>query len=439
MNKMWAVFKREYLQAVRKKSFIILTVLMPAFFAAIILVPALILDKTLDKKTVMVVDGTGRLETAIRGSADEPVEDSELPDEVEEQSGPVETRYVDASGAADIRAFADQYIQRIRAEDVPESDQIDAVLIIPTGAFDASEEPMVYYSRSKTDLIARERLGRSINKEIQRTRLEERGIDPEQIDSILDRLDVTSVQVTKSGEEKKGGEMDFMIAFLLAGLLLMPTIIYGVEVMRGVIQEKTDRVVEILISSMKPIHLLTGKIFGLAAVGLTQLSVWLTIAGLAGLYTGGAMVSADFNVSQFLRPAIFIFFFVFFILGYMMYVCVYAIAGAVCNNEKEAQQFVTPIMMLFLIPWFLMMAIIFNPDSALSVGLSLFPLFAPITMFVRIVVSEPPMWQILTAVALCLGTIWGMLWLTAKIFRVGILSYGKRPTIPELLRWVKVA
>lgn len=434
MKKMFAVFKREYLQAVRKKSFIILTVLMPVLFAGLIMVPALIIGKTLEKKTVMVVDGTGRLEAAILGT-DEP----DVPEELEAQAGPIESRYVDASRAADLKAFADDYIKLIRAKDVPESEKIDAVLIVPQGAFESSEEPMVYYSRAKTDLIAREGLGRSINREIQRARLIDRGVASEEIDSILDRLDVNSVQVTKGGEEKEGGELDFMIAFVFAGLLLMPTLIYGVEVMRGVIQEKTDRVVEILISSMKPIHLLSGKIMGLAAVGMTQLAVWLTIAGLAAVYSGGMMVNSDFNILQFLRPEVFVYFFVFFVLGYTMYVCVYAVAGAVCNNEKEAQQFVTPVMLLFLIPWFIMMAIILNPDSVLSVVLSIFPLFAPITMFVRILVSEPPFWQILLSILLCLGTIWGMFWLTAKIFRVGILSYGKRPTIPELMRWVKVA
>lgn len=445
MNKMFAVFKREYLQAVRKKSFIILTVLMPVLFAVIILLPALLIGRTMEQKTVMVVDGTGRLQSSIEGgveslvSEEDPSRTDEMTRDLERQSGQLEIRYANASEAADLKEFADPYITLMGSKDVDESERINAVLIVPKSAFEVSDEPMTYFSRTKTDLIAREQLARQINNEIQRARLVERGVSEEQIDSILDRLAVNSVQVTKSGEEKKGGEMDFMIAFVFAGLLLMPAVIYGTEVMRGVIQEKTDRVVEILISSMKPMHLLSGKIMGLAAVGLTQLAVWLTIAGLAALYSGGMMVSADFNILQFLRPEIFVYFFVFFVLGYMMYVCVYAIAGAVCNNEKEAQQFIMPVMLLFMVPWFLMMVIILSPDSALSVGLSIFPLFAPITMFVRILVSDPPMWQILTAIALCLATIWGMFWLTAKIFRVGILSYGKRPTIPELWRWVKVA
>ncbi|MBW3670903.1 MAG: ABC transporter permease [Acidobacteria bacterium] len=333
MNKMFAVFKREYLQAVRKKSFIILTVLMPVLFAGIILLPALLLGKTMEKKTVMVVDGTGRLQDTLQGgveplASEEPGSESEeMARDLEDQSGPIETRYVDASHAADLKEFAEPHIARMGSKDEDESERIDAVLIVPRGAFEASDEPMTYYSRSKTDLIARERLARQINREIQRERLLGRGVPADQIDSVLDRLDVNSVQVTKSGEEKKGGEMDFMIAFVFAGLLLMPSLIYGVEVMRGVIQEKTDRVVEILISSMKPMHLLSGKILGLAAVGLTQLAVWLTIAGFAALYTGGMMATADFNILQFLRPEIFIYFFIFFILGYMARIVRNVVAG----------------------------------------------------------------------------------------------------------------
>jgi len=139
------------------------------------------------------------------------------------------------------------------------------------------------------------------------------------------------------------------------------------------------------------------------------------------------------------RLEIGIYFAIFFILGYLLYVCFYAIAGAVCNSEKEAQQFVGPVMFVLMVPWFLMMPIIMNPESKLAVGLSLFPLFAPITMFVRVLVSEPPFWHVALSIALSVGAIYVLFWMTAKIFRVGILSYGKRPTIPELWKWTKVA
>lgn len=448
MTKMFAVLKREYLQAVRKKSFIILTLLMPVLMAALMVIPSMIAMKGLGEKQIVVVDGTGRLQQALEGEekakpAETVVEVDPQLEKMAEQSqknvpmGNLKARWVSAEGQ-DPREVAQPYLDRMTKKE--KEDPIDGVLIIPSGVFETSDAKMTYFSRSSTDLMAQERLGRRINDEIQRSRLVERGIAGDQIDTILRRVRVDAVQLTKGGEEKKGGEMNFLIGFLFAALLLIPSLIYGVEVMRGIVQEKTDRVVEVLVSSLTPMQLLSGKILGLALVGLTQLSVWLVMGGILGGYSAGvAAFAADFNIMQFLRPAVFIYFVVFFVLAYLIYVSFYAIAGAICNSEKEAQQFVSPVVMVLMIPWFLMMPIIMNPDSSLSVGLSLFPLFAPITMFARILVSEPAAWQIATAILLSIGTIYVLFWITAKIFRIGILSYGKRPTIPELWKWMKVA
>jgi ABC-2 type transport system permease protein len=225
----------------------------------------------------------------------------------------------------------------------------------------------------------------------------------------------------------------------MAVLLLVPSFVYGVEVMRGIIQEKNDRVVEILISSMSSSQLLIGKVAGLAAVGLTQILTWLAFFGLVAAFGGAVAVTMGTSITQFIRPLFFVYFLVFFILGYLTNVCVYAIAGSACNTDKEAQQLIMPIQMVMMMPWFMMAAIITNPEGPLAVGFSLAPVFSPMVMFVRTMVSDPPMWHVGVAIVVSAITISIFLWVTAKIFRVGILSYGKRPTIPELWRWMKVA
>ncbi|MGZ5473941.1 MAG: ABC transporter permease, partial [Thermoanaerobaculia bacterium] len=265
------------------------------------------------------------------------------------------------------------------------------------------------------------------------------GINPELVDDLLEDLSVEGVQLSRSGEKKTGGELNFIVAFLFGALLILPSLVYGQETMRGIVQEKTDRVVEVLVSSVSPLQLLSGKILGVAAVGLTQIFVWLTMIGLIGAFGAATLMMADVNLTQFIRPVVFVYFFIFFVLAYLTYVCVYAIAGAICNSEKEAQQFIMPIMLLMMMPWFLMMPIVLNPDAPFAVGFSMAPVFGPITMFVRALVTDVPLWHILLSIAISIATIAAFFWVTAKIFRIGILSYGKRPTIPELLRWVRVA
>jgi ABC-2 type transport system permease protein len=190
---------------------------------------------------------------------------------------------------------------------------------------------------------------------------------------------------------------------------------------------------------MTPAQLLIGKIMGVAAVGLTQISVWVLMGAVVAMFGAAAAATAGVNVLQFLTFSTFVYFVVFFVLAYLTYVCVYAIGGAVCNSEKEAQQLIAPITMIMMLPWFLLVALITNPDSSMAVGFSLAPVFGPVTMFIRTLVSEPPIWHILVSVGVSVATVLAFFWATAKIFRIGILSYGKRPTMSELWRWMRVA
>ncbi|MEA2338821.1 MAG: type transport system permease protein [Thermoanaerobaculia bacterium] len=441
MNKMFAVIKREYLQAVRKKMFIFMTLFFPVLMAALFIVPGLMVAKGLGGKKVAVIDGTGALQQSFSHHLD-----PEVPDPKQAVSGrkrgelpqSIDVEYVPANGQASVTAAAQPYFDRLNA-DKDSGKRLDAVLVIPSNAFEGSDAKMTYYSRSSADLFSQERLASVANRAIQRQRLAGRGINPDVIDALTREVPVDGVQLSRSGEQKKGNEANFIVGFIFAGLLIIPSFIYGLETMRGIVQEKSERIVEVLVSSMSPRQLLTGKILGVAAVGLTQVTVWLTLIAAVGTFGAASAMMAGFNVSQFLRPMVFVYFALFFILGYLTFVCIYAIAGAACNTDKEAQQLVAPIQMVMMLPWFVMFAIITNPDSSFAVALSLAPVYGPITMFVRTLVSEPPVWHVLTSIGVSIVTIMAFFYVTAKIFRVGILSYGKRPTIPELWRWLKVA
>jgi ABC-2 type transport system permease protein len=436
MNKMWAVLKREYLQAVRRKMFIIMTFLMPLLMAALFFLPGRLMMRGLGEKKIAVLDATGSLrETFTKGETSAKRDAASSPTG-SEMAGQLTIDYVDKRGDEGLAVTAKPYLERLQGE---KTQRLDGVLLIPAQALLNSKARLTFYSRSATDFVTQERLTSIANHGLQRFRLAGRGLPPEEIDQVMSSLRVDAVQLSKTGQQKKGGAASFLIGFMLTALLLIPSFVYGLEIMRGIIQEKTDRVVEVLISSMTPSQLLVGKILGVAAVGLTQIGVWLVMAGAAGLFVGTAATFAGVDVLQYLHASFFVYFVVFFLLAYLTYVCAYAIGGAACNSEREAQQLIMPITMIMMLPWFLMAAIITNPDSMLTVAFSLAPVFGPLTMFVRTLVGDPPMTHILFSIVVSIATISGLMWITQKIFRVGVLSYGKRPTIPELWRWVKVA
>jgi ABC-2 type transport system permease protein len=439
MHKLFAVFKREYLQAVRKKMFIIMTVLLPVLLAAVFIIPSMAMVKGLGKKQITIIDGTGRL-TGAFDRAVEPADASSpnaRPGRHPEVPTSMTVTYVARPGEPHLDAVAKPYLDRLSSD--KKGERLDGVLVIPADAFSSSAARMKYYSRSSTDFIVQERLSGMANRAIQRHRLTDRGISAADVEQITTETPVDTVQVSKSGEQKKGGPANLIIGIVFAALLMMPSFVYGLEIMRGIIQEKNDRVVEVLVSSMHPRQLLTGKILGIAAVGLTQIAAWLLMLAVIGGVTAATAVSAGVDLGQYLHPSTFIYFVVFFLLAYLTYVCIYAIGGAVCNSEKEAQQLIAPITLTMMLPWFMIGALITNPDSPLVVGLSVAPVWGPLTMFVRTLISDPPISQVLMTVATSVVTVAALFWATAKIFRIGILSYGKRPTIPELWRWMKVA
>ena len=444
MRKALAVLKREYLEVVRKKTFIIMTLILPFLMAALMFVPTLLMMKGIESKRVVVVDGTARLQDVfgakrLASATEPPVSRAarELGKRAQAQQGgkalELKTDYVAATG--EVKAAAQPFLEQLRENDGSRPERLDGVLLIPSDAFTNTDAKLVYYSRAVSDIMTEERLANTVNQALSRERLAGRGIAAAEADHLLKRLELEGIKVSKSGEEKKGGEL----SFIFAALLLFPTMIHGQEVMRGIVQEKTERVVEILISSMPSFDLLSGKVMGLALVGLTQVGAWLAMGAAMAVYTGGAALVAGVNVFQFVDLRIIPWFFVFFLLGYLTFVCIYAVGGAISNSEKEAQQFMGPIMMVAMVPWMLAFPILQNPESRLATVLSLIPVFTPITMFMRMIVSEPPLWQVAISVVLSIATVVAFFWMTAKIFRVGILSYGKRPSPAELWRWLKVA
>jgi ABC-2 type transport system permease protein len=219
-------------------------------------------------------------------------------------------------------------------------------------------------------------------------------------------------------------------------LLYMAVLLYGISVMRSVLEEKTSRVLEVLLSSATSTQLMAGKLLGVGAVGLTQILVWVVIAGVFAL-PAMAMQPA---LSEFQIPVgVLVAFAVFFLLGYLLFSTMYATIGAITTTEQEGQQLQFLVIIPLILSVFMLSPVVRTPDAPLVVWMSMIPFFSPVVMYARIVVQTPPLWQIVLSLVLLIATIGGMMILCARIYRIGILIYGKRPNLPEILKWVKYA
>jgi ABC-2 type transport system permease protein len=220
-------------------------------------------------------------------------------------------------------------------------------------------------------------------------------------------------------------------------ILYFAILFHSASLMHSIIEDKTSRVIEVLLSSVTPAQLMGGKILGVGAVGLTQTLVWVLSAAGASAY-GFRALATDAPFPTF-SPVFLVFFFIYFVLGFFLFATLYVGAGSLCNSAQEAQSLVFPITLMLVIPMMTMSAVIRQPDSGLAVALSLIPFFSPITMFIRINLLMPPLYQIALSILLLVLTLLLLIRLIARVFRVGILMYGKRPTLPEIARWMRTA
>ena len=422
MNKIFAVIKREYFQIVKTKGFIISTVLAPVIMIAFIAVPVLLSVKsTGEKKTIAVVDMTGQ----VFQEFDRTLAEYKMKDE--------SRRYTvqEFRPTADISGLRSLLSQRVLAN------EFSAYIFIPDSILSGGEAEFVSQHVSDFDEI--KRLSESLNRVVVGLRLKKEGLDPQRVSDYMKHVGLKTIKVTPQGEKEDVGGT-FAMAYVLVLLIYMTLIFYGSIILRGVIEEKSNRVVEVVLSSLKPFELMMGKILGIGAVGLTQYAVWALI-GLVMSQYGMSMVTslvpAASGIKFAIPPYIFFYFVVFFILGYFLYGTLYAAVASTVNNEKEAQQMLMPITMFLVLPILLMTMVIKDPSGSTSVILSLIPFFAPIIMFMRICVLMPPAWQVALSIGLLGLTVVAMVWLAAKIYRIGILMYGKKPSLPEIVKWIK--
>ena len=413
MRDIWLIAKREYLEQVRGKAFKVTTILIPLLFIGIFALIAVAGKNSGVGKHIVIATADPALAARIR---DPLVADKDAKMTVDAVA-PATRRPISTSSSTKWTRSRSTAFSGLRLQ--------------PNGPVKATFE-----SRSSGDFATEGRLQNAVNHALVEQRLAARGISTTDVESLTKPIDLATVQVKNGKETVSNALSTFWAAYAMAFLLSFTVVMYGMNVGRSVIQEKTSRIFEVMLATVKPGDLLAGKLIGIGAVGLTQIAIWVTAAALfAGSALGVRLMSGDFKIH--VSAAQVVLFILYFVLGYALYSTLFAGLAATCDTEQELQQY-SPLAAVPIWLSFGMIAfIVSNPNSIWSVAISMFPPCAPITMFLRLASQFPPYWQIAVSLGLMVVSVYILLWLSSRIYRVGILMYGKRATLPEMLRWLR--
>ena len=441
MDKIWLVIQREYLTRVQKKSFIIMSILGPVLMAALMIVPIYLAKMSDEVKTVGIVDESGF--------------------------------FTDAFDNTDKIIFHSMRMEIADAKKAYETMNYDMVLYIPEPSYTYPSKIFIYSSK-EPGMQVENYIRSSINNDLRTMRLKDAGVGDDVISAMKNKIDLTSISIDElGGEEERSGTLNLILGFVLALSIYFFIFMYGTQVMRGVLEEKTSRIIEVIISSIKPFQLMMGKIIGIAMVGLTQFILWtiLTFGIVTAVSTvfmdnpeqimtsqtssimGDQMVQGQniqveaavmnsfvSQIEKFINSVNWVLilgaFLFYFLGGYLLYAALFAAVGSAVDAEADTQQFLIPITVPLILAIMMFKTVLDNPDGALAFWGSIIPLTSPIVMMMRIPFGVPISELILSMVLLIAAFIF-FTWISGKIYRVGILMYGKKVNYKELWKWIR--
>ena len=399
MLNVWLIAKREYLERIRAKSFLLMTILIPLLMGGLVYGAALANGRSSAKRMAVV---TQDLQFG-----------TDLKSELETGKDSKMTVQVVSPPTADTRDILDQKL-RDRA--------LDGYLWVTPPATPHTRPTFEWVPKAKADILTPSLLRPAIRTVLTREGLDNTGMPKPEVDSLLKPVDL----ITKDN----GGA--FASVYALFFLMYFVILFYGMNVARSIIEEKTSRIFEVLLATIRPEEMMAGKVLGVGAVGLTQIGIWIA-AGLIILKAGLLAAGADISIT----PTQIGFFILFFLLGYILYSSVAAALGAMTSSEQELQQLNMFLMLPLIACSVVILRVVTDSDGIIAKAFSFFPFCTPLIMYVRIAVHQPPVWQIALAIFDLILTIFAVLWFASRIYRVGILMYGKKPNLPEILRWLK--
>jgi len=420
-KKLGIVFRREYLTRIKSKAYIVTTLLAPIilimFIALIALIPMLSPDTT---RLVAVIDHTQAIAPRLL------------------DADPSQYRIFPNASTQDIRKMINDGV-------------IQGYVVVTEEIVNGDESPeLIYGGSGGINFI--NKVQRDLRNSIREEKLDRSNVSTEVRQIMRENVSLVTRVLTETGEEEQDTSALMIIGLILGFVIYGSMFAYGGIVMRGVIEEKTSRIIEVVVSSVRPFELLLGKVLGVGALALTQFAFWITAGtGITMISTPVMLMLMDSPATgqdplteadlPFTMPAIeselIVFFLIFFLLGYLMYSAMFAAVGSALESETENQQLMLVVSMPIIIPIFFLGTVAADPDSSLSLVLSLIPFFSPIIMPVRMAIMNVPYWEVALAIILLIVAFLGLMWLSARIYRIGILMYGKSASFSELSKWIR--
>ncbi len=420
MRKILAVVRREFIERVRQKWFWVMALVGPLFLGAIILLPSLMMRGGGVKK-IAIVDGTtqglGERVTALLDRA----------------MTPDTHRVFHAVRVLGGTGVIDSLTAEVEAK------RLEGFLILTDGLVDSGRAE--YQSSNVSSFTAVETIQRNLTQVVFSVRLEREGVNPTLVTKARLPITLATQKITGGKATQESAAQGFSLAYFMAIILYTSILIYGINVMSSVLEEKTNRIVEVLVSSLRPFELMLGKLIGVGAVSIFQFLIWAVAARfLISRRSGGGAAQAGqvFEIPH-VNPATALVFGAYFLGGFFLYSAMFAAVGALSSTEQEARQAQQPVSVLLMVSFFAMFAMINDPNSTLAVTLSLIPFCSPIAMPVRWAAGNLPMSEVAASLGILIASIVLVTWVASRIYRVGILMTGKRPSLKALLRWVRAA
>jgi ABC-2 type transport system permease protein len=429
MRNTLVLIKREYLARVRTRSFLVLTLLLPALMTVLMSLPAKLATMGEKQQHIVIVASNAQFGESVRQQLLATPTDEDDPSDSDEKAKqkPAEQYTIDVDTNP---TDAERAVLRDKVSD----HSLSGFLWLTDDAIAAKK--VTWNCGEMADFRERSWLSEGVSHVVEQQQLAHNGLSAAQADQLLEPVKIAPIRIERGRESKGSGTGRLLEIVVMVMLLYLAVLFYGISVMRSVLEEKTTRIMEVLLSSATSTQLMIGKILGVGAVGLTQILAWVVMAAVVAFPSLAAQPSlSELQIS----PGVLAAFAAFFFLGYLLYSTMYAAVGAITTTEQEGQQLQFFVILPLVLSVFMLTPVFRTPDSPLVTWLSMVPFFSPIVMYARIIIQTPPLWQIAVSLILLAATVAGLMILCARIYRVGVLIYGKRPNLPEILRWLKYA